>query len=144
MRRPEAGSLRGQSRFLVEACWSHRVQSAPGVKSSLWAFKQVEMSAVLKYQTLTCRFRDGKHLTLVVHEARSRSIFVVLTSTPVPTRPPATSLTLSSHSAANLLLVSMLPAARLRRGNPLSSNKDSPHALIASGARMSVCDDVST
>lgn len=45
--------------------------------------------------------------------------------------------TLSSLSAANLvlLLVSLLLAARLRRGNPLSSNKDSPHALIRSGAR---------
>lgn len=53
---------------------------------------------------------------------------------------PPPPLALSSHSAANLLLVSSPPAARLRRvgvgggewggGNPLSSNKDSPHPLI--------------
>lgn len=76
-----------------------------------------------------------------VREARSRSHFMLLTSiffqSAPPPRPIPFNPTLSSHSAANLvlLLVSLPPAARLRRGNPLSLNKDSPQALIRSGAR---------
>lgn len=76
-----------------------------------------------------------------VREARSRSHFMLLTSIFFQSAPPPRPIpfypTLSSHSPANLvlLLVSLPPAARLRRGNPLSLNKDSPQALIRSGAR---------
>lgn len=67
------------------------------------------------------------------------------TSIPTPSTytPPTTAATpstsnLFSHSATNLsLLVSLPPAARLRRGNPLSTNKD--RALIRSGVSAWVC-----